>query len=148
MRLLASDLLHERGPEPSVRRESPRREKAGMNSARVYRDAEERTCSAGNRPRFARFTMRFRFSATRNVPRLAVFNDVVTRSAVGAGLPLVDLRVICTTADDFSPPHRSSLRWWAVRKSPTRLPDARDARLRETRIRFTCRAIRRALFLS
>lgn len=34
---------------------------------------------------------------------LAGFNDVITRAAAGAGLPLLDLRVICTDADDYSP---------------------------------------------
>lgn len=34
---------------------------------------------------------------------LAVFNDAITRTAARAGLPLIDLRVICAIADDFSP---------------------------------------------
>jgi hypothetical protein len=34
---------------------------------------------------------------------LAGFNDVISRSAVRLGLPLIDLRVICATADDYSP---------------------------------------------
>jgi hypothetical protein len=34
---------------------------------------------------------------------LAVFNDVISRAAVGAGVPLIDLRVICDSAEDFSP---------------------------------------------
>lgn len=33
---------------------------------------------------------------------LAVFNDAITRTAARSGLPLLDLRVICTNADDFS----------------------------------------------
>jgi lysophospholipase L1-like esterase len=34
---------------------------------------------------------------------LAGFNDVITRAAAAAGIPLVDLRVACTHPDDFSP---------------------------------------------
>jgi hypothetical protein len=34
---------------------------------------------------------------------LAGFNDVITRAAVVAGLPLLDLRVICNHPDDYSP---------------------------------------------
>lgn len=34
---------------------------------------------------------------------LAGFNDVITRAAVAAGIPLIDLRVICNHADDYSP---------------------------------------------
>ena len=34
---------------------------------------------------------------------LTGFNDVITRAAAAVGLPLIDLRVICNTADDFSP---------------------------------------------
>jgi hypothetical protein len=36
-------------------------------------------------------------------PALAVFNDVITRTAACVGIPLIDLRAICTIADDFSP---------------------------------------------
>ncbi len=34
---------------------------------------------------------------------LAGFNDVISRAAVRAGIPLIDLRVICDHADDYSP---------------------------------------------
>jgi len=34
---------------------------------------------------------------------LAGFNDVITRAAVEAGIPLLDLRVICNHPDDYSP---------------------------------------------
>jgi hypothetical protein len=34
---------------------------------------------------------------------LAGFNDFISRAAVSAGVPLIDLRGICTTADDYSP---------------------------------------------
>jgi hypothetical protein len=34
---------------------------------------------------------------------LATFNDVISRAAAGAGIPLIDLRVICNEAADFSP---------------------------------------------
>ncbi|MBN9119643.1 MAG: SGNH/GDSL hydrolase family protein, partial [Planctomycetes bacterium] len=34
---------------------------------------------------------------------LAGFNDVISRTAIGAGIPLVDLRVICNHPDDYSP---------------------------------------------
>jgi hypothetical protein len=34
---------------------------------------------------------------------LAGFNDVIARAAVPAGIPLIDLRVICNHADDYSP---------------------------------------------
>jgi hypothetical protein len=33
---------------------------------------------------------------------LSVFNDVICRVAFGAGVPLVDLRLICTQPDDYS----------------------------------------------
>jgi hypothetical protein len=33
---------------------------------------------------------------------LAGFNDVITRSAIGAGIPLIDLRVLCNEARDYS----------------------------------------------
>jgi hypothetical protein len=34
---------------------------------------------------------------------LCGFNDTITRAAAGAGVPLIDLRVICNHADDYSP---------------------------------------------
>ncbi|AWM40417.1 hypothetical protein GobsT_10870 [Gemmata obscuriglobus] len=34
---------------------------------------------------------------------LAGFNDTIARAAVGSGLPLVDLRVVCDHADDYAP---------------------------------------------
>jgi hypothetical protein len=34
---------------------------------------------------------------------LASFNDVISRAAATAGIPLVDLRVICNHPDDYSP---------------------------------------------
>lgn len=34
---------------------------------------------------------------------LAGFNDVISRAAIGAGIPLLDLRVICNHVDDYSP---------------------------------------------
>ncbi len=34
---------------------------------------------------------------------LTGFNDVITRAAFTAGIPLIDLRVICTHPDDYSP---------------------------------------------
>jgi hypothetical protein len=34
---------------------------------------------------------------------LAGFNDVISRAAAGAGIPLIDLRVICNHPDDYSP---------------------------------------------
>jgi hypothetical protein len=33
---------------------------------------------------------------------LAIFNDTITREAAGAGVPVIDLRHICTEADDYS----------------------------------------------
>ena len=34
---------------------------------------------------------------------LAGFNDVISRAAVAAGVPLIDLRVICDHVDDYTP---------------------------------------------
>jgi hypothetical protein len=34
---------------------------------------------------------------------LAGFNDVISRGAVNAGIPLLDLRVICSATEDYSP---------------------------------------------
>lgn len=34
---------------------------------------------------------------------LAGFNDVISRVAASAGIPIIDLRVICNHADDYSP---------------------------------------------
>jgi hypothetical protein len=34
---------------------------------------------------------------------LAGFNDVISRAAIRAGVPLIDLRVICSAPDDYSP---------------------------------------------
>lgn len=34
---------------------------------------------------------------------LAGFNDVISRAAVRAGIPLIDLRVLCNHVDDYSP---------------------------------------------
>ncbi|VTU00457.1 lipase : GDSL-lilke lipase/acylhydrolase family protein OS=Cyanothece sp. (strain PCC 7425 / ATCC 29141) GN=Cyan7425_1989 PE=4 SV=1: Lipase_GDSL_2 [Gemmataceae bacterium] len=34
---------------------------------------------------------------------LAGFNDVISRAAVTAGVPVVELRVVCNSADDYSP---------------------------------------------
>ncbi len=34
---------------------------------------------------------------------LAGFNDAIARAAVRAGVPLIDLRVVCAEADDYSP---------------------------------------------
>jgi hypothetical protein len=38
---------------------------------------------------------------------LSGFNDVITNAVISAGLPLIDLRVICVTPEDFS--HLSSI---------------------------------------
>jgi hypothetical protein len=35
---------------------------------------------------------------------LAVFNDIITRAAFGAGLPLIDLRLICDEEEDYANP--------------------------------------------
>jgi hypothetical protein len=35
---------------------------------------------------------------------LTVFNDVIVREAVGAGLPLLDLRLICEEDSDYANP--------------------------------------------
>jgi hypothetical protein len=34
---------------------------------------------------------------------LAGFNDVISRAAIAAGIPLIDLRMICNHPDDYSP---------------------------------------------
>jgi hypothetical protein len=34
---------------------------------------------------------------------LALFNDVILREAIAASVPIVDLRLVCDRADDFSP---------------------------------------------
>jgi hypothetical protein len=34
---------------------------------------------------------------------LALFNDVILREAIAASLPVIDLRLVCDRADDFSP---------------------------------------------
>ncbi len=34
---------------------------------------------------------------------LAGFNDIISRTAITAGIPLIDLRVICNHVDDYSP---------------------------------------------
>lgn len=34
---------------------------------------------------------------------LAGFNDVITRAAVAAGIPLIDLRIVCAHPEDYSP---------------------------------------------
>jgi hypothetical protein len=34
---------------------------------------------------------------------LAGFNDIISRTAVTAGVPVIDLRVVCNCADDYSP---------------------------------------------
>jgi hypothetical protein len=34
---------------------------------------------------------------------LAGFNDTISRAAVGSGIPLIDLRVVCGSAEDYSP---------------------------------------------
>jgi len=33
---------------------------------------------------------------------LAIFNDIITREAAAAGISVIDLRHICTQADDYS----------------------------------------------
>lgn len=37
------------------------------------------------------------------VTALALFNDVILRSAFLAGIPVIDLRLVCTSRDDYSP---------------------------------------------
>jgi hypothetical protein len=44
------------------------------------------------------------------VAGLALFNDVITRAAFSNGLPLVDLRLICTEAADYANPIEPSAR--------------------------------------
>jgi hypothetical protein len=41
---------------------------------------------------------------------LTVFNDVIIRTAVAAGLPVIDLRAICSTAGDYANPIEPSPR--------------------------------------
>jgi hypothetical protein len=38
------------------------------------------------------------------VAALALFNDVITRTAFARGLPLIDLRLICNQAADYANP--------------------------------------------
>ena len=41
---------------------------------------------------------------------LALFNDVITRAAFGEGLPLIDLRLICSEDEDYANPIEPSAR--------------------------------------
>jgi len=41
---------------------------------------------------------------------LALFNDVITRAAFSRGLPLIDLRLICDSPDDYANPIEPSAR--------------------------------------
>jgi hypothetical protein len=44
------------------------------------------------------------------VAALGVFNDVITRAAFARGLPLLDLRLICSRDEDFANPIEPSVR--------------------------------------
>lgn len=41
---------------------------------------------------------------------LAVFNDVITRAAFSRGLPLIDLRLVCSEPEDYANPIEPSVR--------------------------------------
>jgi hypothetical protein len=44
------------------------------------------------------------------VTALAIFNDVITRQAFARGLPLIDLRLICDSDEDYANPIEPSVR--------------------------------------
>jgi hypothetical protein len=66
---------------------------------------------------------------------LAIFNDVIIRVAIERGLPVIDLRLICTeTADYANPIEPSSIGGEKIAKAIAALVTGRDAQMSGTRI--------------
>jgi hypothetical protein len=67
------------------------------------------------------------------VAALGVFNDVITRAAFARGLPLLDLRLICSRDEDFANPIEPSVRGGdKIAAAIAELALAHDARRRRS----------------
>jgi hypothetical protein len=66
---------------------------------------------------------------------LASFNDVITRAAFGAGLPLLDLRLICNEDSDYANPIEPSVAGGAkIARAIVRLVSGHDFTQRRTQV--------------
>ncbi|HVF43768.1 MAG TPA: SGNH/GDSL hydrolase family protein [Pyrinomonadaceae bacterium] len=69
------------------------------------------------------------------VAALATFNDVITRAAFEAGLPLLDLRLICDEDSDYANPIEPSVAGGAkIARAVVRLVSAHDFTQRRTQV--------------
>jgi hypothetical protein len=69
------------------------------------------------------------------VTGLTVFNDSIIRAAVSAGLPLIDLRLICNEATDYANPIEPSAAGGAkIARAITRLVTQHDFTQRRTMV--------------
>jgi lysophospholipase L1-like esterase len=69
------------------------------------------------------------------VSALSTFNDVITRAAFGAGLPLLDLRLICNEDSDYANPIEPSEAGGAkIARAIVRLVSENDYRQRRTQV--------------
>jgi hypothetical protein len=66
---------------------------------------------------------------------LTVFNDVILRSAIRAGLPVIDLRLVCNEPADYANPIEPSVQGGAkIADAIARAVGARDASARRTEV--------------
>lgn len=69
------------------------------------------------------------------VAALATFNDVITRAAFGAGLPLIDLRLVCNEDTDYANPIEPSEAGGAkIARAIVRLVSEHDFTQRRTQV--------------
>lgn len=81
-------------------------------------------------PRFPNFRLQ-RLAVT----ALALFNDVILREAVGRGLPVIDLRLVCSEDADYANPIEPSVRGGEkIAGTVARLVEEHDFRRRRTEI--------------
>ena len=66
---------------------------------------------------------------------LAIFNDVILRVAIEQGLPVIDLRLICTASTDYANPiEPSTMGGEKIAKAIVALVTGRDDQMSGTRI--------------
>ena len=71
------------------------------------------------------------------VTALSVFNDCITRAAFSAGLPLIDLRLVCDGASDYANPIEPSARGGdKIARAVTRAVTEHDFAARRTSVFF------------
>jgi hypothetical protein len=133
-----ADLLEERAS--SVAECLDKLARAGREFERDYRDAVAALAARGlpavvctiYYPRFTDATVQ-RLAST----ALSVFNDCITRAAFAAGLPLIDLRLVCDEARDYANPIEPSARGGEkIARAITRAISEHDFAARRTSVFF------------